>query len=33
MKTYSFEDGKYVVERDEKFGTIVDIRRNALACR
>lgn len=31
MKTYTFESGKYVVERDEKFGTILDVRRNGEA--
>ena len=28
MKTYSFEDGKYEVDRDEMYGNIVDVRRN-----
>lgn len=27
MKTYTLEDGKYAVTRDEQFGTIEDIRR------
>ncbi len=28
MKTYSFEDSKYEVFKDEDCGTILDVRRN-----
>ncbi len=28
MKTYTLEDGKYAVDRDEQFGTIMAMRRN-----
>lgn len=27
-KTYTFEDGKYEVDRHTEYGTILDMRRN-----